>query len=99
MTDPVITYTETETKGRYAARIEGVAGEGEMTMSRLSAALIIVDHTSVPDSMRGMGVGTALAERVIADARAAGQHIVPLCPFLRAYTLRHREELADVIQW
>lgn len=99
MTDPVITCTDAETRGRYAARVDGVAEKGELTMSRLSATLIIADHTPVPDSMRGTGVADALAGRLIADARAAGPHIVPLCPFLRADTLRHREEMADVIQW
>lgn len=99
MTDPVITCTETETRGRYAARVDGVAEKGELTMSRLSATLIIADPTPVPDSMRGTGVANALAERLMADARAAGPHIVPLCPFVRAYTLRHREELAHAIQW
>lgn len=60
--------------------------------------LIIADHTGVPDSMRGMGVGKALIKRLLADARAAGQRIVPLCPFVWAYADRHKEETADVIQ-
>lgn len=98
MADIEITYTETDTKGRYAARVDGIAEQGELTLSKVSKSLIIVDHTGVPDAMRGKGVATALAERVIADARAAGQRIVPLCPFLRAYATRHREETSDVIQ-
>ena len=28
MTDPIITYSETETKGRYVATVEGATGEG-----------------------------------------------------------------------
>ncbi|MEO3414919.1 N-acetyltransferase [Roseovarius sp. CAU 1744] len=99
MADIEITRTETDTKGRYAARLAGIAGEGELTLSKVSDSLVIVDHTAVPDTMRGAGVAAALAVRAIADARAAGQRIVPLCPFLRAYAQRHREETADVIQW
>ncbi|WP_417720685.1 GNAT family N-acetyltransferase [Salipiger sp.] len=99
MTDPVITYHDTPTKGRYAATIEGIAGEGELTLSKVSPTLIIADHTAVPDSMRGMGVAQALVARLIADARAAGRKIVPLCPFVRAHAERHRAELADVISW
>lgn len=97
MTNIDITREDTDTKGRYVATIDGVAGEGEMTFSKASPTLIIVDHTAVPDSMRGLGVAGALAQRVITDARAAGQKIVPLCPFLRGYVERHREETADVI--
>lgn len=99
MTDPIITYSETETKGRYVATVEGATGEGELTISKVSPTLIIADHTAVPDSMRGMGVAKALVLRLLEDARANGQRIVPLCPFVRGYAMRHREETADVIQW
>lgn len=97
MTNTKITREDTDTKGRYVARIEGVAGEGELTFSKASDKLIIVDHTGVPDSMRGMGVAGLLAKRIIEDSRAAGQRIVPLCPFFSAYVARHKEETADVI--
>lgn len=73
--------------------------EAELTVSKVSPNLIIVDHTFVPDEMRGQGLAKALAEQVIADARKHGQRIVPLCPFLRAHALKHKEDLADVIQW
>ncbi|WP_208351135.1 GNAT family N-acetyltransferase [Pseudaestuariivita rosea] len=99
MADIIITRTDTDTKARYAAIIDGVEGEGELTLSKVSDALIIADHTGVPDSMRGMGVAGALAERLFADARASGQRIVPLCPFVRGYAQKRREETADVIQW
>lgn len=97
MTEISITREDTDTKGRYVATIDDVEGAGEMTFSKASPTMIIVDHTAVPDSMRGMGLASALARRVIADARAAGQKIVPPCPFLRGYMERHREDTADVI--
>ncbi len=99
MTDVKIIYTETETKGRYAATQPGFEGAAEVTISKLSPTVIIADHTAVPDSMRGLGIGRALVDRLIADARAKGQRIVPLCPFVRAYAQKHHEDLADVIQW
>lgn len=99
MPEVKITRTDTETKARYVATADGVEGEGELTISKVSATLIIADHTGVPDSMRGLGVAGALVARLIADARAAGQRIVPLCPFVRAQAMRHRDEWADVIQW
>lgn len=37
--------------GRYVATVEG--HEAEMTFSRTSPRLIIVDHTGVPDALRG----------------------------------------------
>lgn len=92
-----ITYEDQGSKGRYVARIAGVEGEGELTLSKLSETLVIADHTAVPDSMRGMGAAAALADRLVADARAAGRKIVPLCPFVRARSLQ-RPDWADVIQ-
>ena len=99
MTTIEITYSESDTKGRYGARPDGATVEAEMTTSKVSDSLIIVDHTFVPDTLRGQGLAGALAMRVIADARSKGQRIVPLCPFLRGYAEKRRKELDDVIQW
>jgi len=97
MTEPTIRREDSDTKGRYVATIDGGGGEGELSVSKGSDAVIIVDHTAVPDTMRGMGVAGALAKQVIADARAAGQKIVPLCPFFRGYAVRKKEEVSDVV--
>lgn len=94
-----IHYSESDTKGRYGAVVAGVASEAELTISKVSPSLIIADHTFVPDELRGRGIAQALAAQLIVDARKKGQRIVPLCPFVRSYAQKHREELADVIQW
>lgn len=77
------------TGGRYIARLEGV--EAEMTFSRASPQLVIIDHTGVPDSLRGKGVGQALALHAVEAARAGGWKIIPLCPFFKAQAQRHPE--------
>ena len=82
-------------KGRYALR-DGEA-EAELTYSILSPSRIIADHTGVPDAMRGTGAGRRLVERMVADARAEGVTITPLCPFVRAQAARH-PEWADVFE-
>ncbi len=86
---------ETGSGGRYVAVVSG--HEAEMAFSRASPHLIIIDHTAVPDALRGQGVGQALALHAVEDARAGGWKIIPLCPFMRAQSLRH-EEWADVVQ-
>ncbi|MFO1455426.1 MAG: GNAT family N-acetyltransferase [Steroidobacteraceae bacterium] len=85
------------TRGRYVARMAGVAEEAELTFSKTSPTLVIADHTFVPDTMRGGGVGVKLAERLVADARAGGYRIIPLCPFVKAQYARH-PDWADVMQ-
>ncbi|KKX30333.1 GNAT family N-acetyltransferase [Rhizobium sp. LC145] len=86
---------ESKSGGRYLAVIEG--HEGEMTYSRTSPELIIIDHTGVPDALRGKGVGQALAVHAVEDARRGGWKIIPLCPFFRAQVERH-PEWRDVIK-
>ncbi|PHP27688.1 GNAT family N-acetyltransferase [Limimaricola cinnabarinus] len=80
---------EGDSKGRYVARLEGI--EAEMTYSRAGQAMIIIDHTHVPDALRGRSVGQALVRRAVEDARAEGRSIVPLCPFAKAQIARHPE--------
>ncbi|MEM8694717.1 MAG: GNAT family N-acetyltransferase [Pseudomonadota bacterium] len=92
-----ISLDDRGSKGRYVARVAGADEDAELTFSRASETLIIVDHTGVPDGLRGMGLGKMLAERVVADARAGGFRIVPLCPFFKAIALRH-PDWQDVVQ-
>ena len=89
MSDITITLEDGPTGGRYIARLEGV--EAEMTFSRASPQLVIIDHTGVPDSLRGKGVGQALALHAVEAARAGGWKIIPLCPFFKAQAQRHPE--------
>jgi predicted GNAT family acetyltransferase len=86
---------ESGSHGRYSAALGDHTGE--MTYSRASPQLIIIDHTGVPDELRGKGVGQALAQHAVDQARKAGWKIIPLCPFMRAQSQRH-PEWQDVIQ-
>ncbi|WP_127104776.1 GNAT family N-acetyltransferase [Pararhodobacter zhoushanensis] len=94
-TDYTVTREVAGTKGRYVIRKEG--DEAELTYSITTPHLIIADHTGVPDSFRGTGAGLALVQRLVADARAEGVKIIPLCPFVNAQRKRH-PEWADVFQ-
>ncbi len=80
-------------KGRYVVEIDGQTAD--LTYSIASPTLVIADHTGVPDEIRGSGVGLRLVERLVADARAEGFRIVPLCPFVNAQRRRH-PDWADV---
>jgi predicted GNAT family acetyltransferase len=80
---------EGPSKGRYVLRVDG--HEAEMTYSRAGERLVIIDHTSVPDALRGRHLGEALVKRGIQDARTEGRKIIPLCPFAKALISRHPE--------
>ena len=87
---------ESGSKGRYVIKSPG-GEEAEMTYSKVSAHLMIIDHTGVPDAFRGQGTGLKLVTRAVEDARAAGVKIIPLCPFAAAQFKRH-PEWADVLK-
>ena len=82
-------------KGRYVLRHP--QGSAELTFSIASPQLVIADHTEVDDALRGTGAGRALVERLVADARAEGVKIVPLCPFVNAQR-RRNPDWADEFQ-
>ncbi len=93
MSDAAIRREESGSKGRYVLIQDG--REAELTYSVVSPTRIIADHTGVPDALRGSGAGQALVEHLVADARARGIAVIPLCPFVNAQRRRH-PEWADV---
>ncbi len=90
----VIEREDRASGGVYRLEIDGHVAE--MSFSRAGDHLIIIDHTDVPDALRGRGVGDRLVRRAIEDAREQGKKIVPLCPFAAAQFRKH-EEYRDVL--
>jgi predicted GNAT family acetyltransferase len=81
-------------KGRFTAW-EGARRAGEMTYSRTSPSMVIVDHTEVFEAFEGQGVGKQLVAHAVDWARQQRQQILPLCPFTRGMFER-TPEYADV---
>jgi predicted GNAT family acetyltransferase len=81
--------------GRYFIRLDDGA-EAEMTWRRIDAATIAIDHTFTPPAYRGRDVASRLMHHAIAEARATGTRIVPLCAFAVAQFRRH-PDWADVL--
>ncbi|HBU62242.1 MAG: GNAT family N-acetyltransferase [Oceanicaulis sp.] len=96
MAEFTITEERSDSKGRYIASAPGKP-DAEMTFSIASASMIIIDHTGVPDEWRGQGVGKALVQRAVEDARKRGVQIVPLCPFAKAQIAK-TPEWQDVLK-
>ena len=76
-------------KRRYVIRRP--EGEAELTLSVLTPERVIADHTYVPDALRGQGLAEMLLDALLADARAQGFTIVPLCAFVAGQARRHPE--------
>lgn len=90
-----ITHQETASGGSYLAEIDGHVAE--MTYSRASPHLVIIDHTGVPKALRGQGVGQALAGHAVEEARKGGWKVIPLCPFVKTQIERHTD-WQDVVE-
>lgn len=91
MTD--ISHEEDGASGRYF--IVTAHGEAELTYSLAGTGRMIIDHTFVPPEDRGGSLALNLVERAVADARARGLKIVPLCSYV-ASQFRRRKEWADL---
>jgi uncharacterized protein len=64
---------------------------GEMTYSRAGDSLIIIDHTTVSDRLRGKGAGKQLVAAAVEFARNKKIRILPLCPFAKSVFERVKE--------
>jgi predicted GNAT family acetyltransferase len=76
---------------REASRFEAVV-DGEVAFlqyERRPNAFVFL-HTEVPESLRGRGIASQLAQVGLQSARAEGLPIVVRCPFVQAYLKKHR---------
>ncbi len=87
--DHEIASQQHATGGKYSVSVNG--NEAELTFSRAGDHLIIIDHTDVPDPLRGLGLGQMLVRRAVDDARNQGIKVLPLCPFAASEFRKHAE--------
>jgi len=79
--------------GRFVVRIEGV--EAYLLYERRGAVLD-VQHTYTPPSLRGRDIAARLTEAAVTFARAEGLRILPTCSYTRRY-LERRPELGALV--
>lgn len=48
-------------------------------------------HTEVDERFAGRGLASKLIGAALADSRAQGKRIVPICPFVASYVQKHHE--------
>lgn len=56
---------------------------------------IFVDHTFVPENLRGRGIAAQLARAALEEARQQGWSVVPRCAYVAGFIKRH-PEFADL---
>lgn len=87
-TEYKVVREEGPTRGRYVIRLAPGA-EAEMTYKKAADGPMIIDHTGVPPEFEGRGIALQLVKAAIADARAEGFKITPVCPYVVVQFRRH----------
>jgi hypothetical protein len=62
-----------------------------LTEYRRSDNLITFFHTEVPEAYEGQGIASKLARTALEYAKSQGLTVNPLCPFVKAYVMKHPE--------
>ncbi|MGF1690921.1 GNAT family N-acetyltransferase [Photobacterium kagoshimensis] len=63
---------------------------GKLSYQRVGNVLQ-VDHSSVPDALRGQGAGGKMMAAVLPYIEAEGLRIVPICSYVVHYLNKHEE--------
>lgn len=78
---------------RYDILVDGQ--RAGLTAYRDLGAQRVFFHTEIDEAFAGQGLGAELVQQALADVRASGMRIVPVCPYVAKFLKRH-DEFADV---
>lgn len=92
-----ITVEATPNGHRFVYRKNGHK-DAELTMKRVDDDLFNANHTGVPKSMGGQGIGKALIKFMGDHAREHNYRVIPGCPFVGAMWKRHPDWAKDITE-
>ena len=81
-----VVHNETQSRFELA-----VGGDQAIAVYRLEGDRYAFPHPGVPPELEGRGIASALIGGALAQVRAGGMKIVPLCAFVRHYVETHAE--------
>jgi predicted GNAT family acetyltransferase len=87
--DQPVTVADQPAREQYEIELDGER-VGRLTY-RLAGGMITHRHTEIDPSVGGRGLGSALVRFALDDARARGLTVMPACPFVAAFIVRHPE--------
>jgi predicted GNAT family acetyltransferase len=79
-------------KSRFEAQVDGELCRLDY---RIVGDAFTINHTEVPPSLGGRGLGGKLVAAAVAFARASKLRVVPNCSYARAWIAKHPEALQD----
>lgn len=76
---------------RQRFELEIAGAEPAFVSYRRDADQRLIEHTFVPEELRGRGIAEKLARGALAEARRQNWKVVPHCPYLAGFMGRNRE--------
>lgn len=85
-----VVVTDVPAESRFEARTPdgGLLG---FAAYDLHEGRVVFTHTEVDPAAEGTGVGSTLVRAALDEVRASGRRVVALCPFVKAWVVRHPE--------
>jgi uncharacterized protein len=90
-----ILHKDNGIEGKFYIEIDHIE-EAEMTYIWQESDTMVITHTGVNESLKGMGAGKQLVVKAVEYAREKGIRILPLCPFAKSI-FDKVESLRDVL--
>ncbi|MEV0185630.1 GNAT family N-acetyltransferase [Streptomyces sp. NPDC050625] len=87
------TVERVHARHRYEIKVDGE--RAGFTAYRDRGEQRVFFHTEIDDAHAGQGLAGQLVQQALADVRALGKRIVPVCPYVAKFLLKH-EEFADI---
>ncbi|MEU6065269.1 MULTISPECIES: GNAT family N-acetyltransferase [Streptomyces] len=87
------TVERVDARHRYEIKVDGE--RAGLTAYRDRGEQRVFFHTEVDDAYAGQGLAGQLVQQALTDVRALGKRIVPVCPYVAKFLLKH-EEFADI---
>lgn len=82
-----VTVIDVPERQRFEAVVDGeVVG---FAAYQRTPELIVFTHTEIDPSQEGQGVGGALVRGALDQVRGDGLRVLPVCPFVQAWMVRH----------
>src|SRR5215211_8109046 len=87
--EPRVEVVPVSERDRFEIRVDGrTAGHADFVRK---GDRVFFTHTEIDDAFEGQGLGSKLARGALDAVRAAGDPVVPLCPFIASYIGKHQE--------
>lgn len=92
-----VTVARNDAEGRYEITVDGALAGFTLFLDRGEQR--IFPHTELDERFSGRGLSGVLIREALADTRAAGRRVVPVCPLVKRYIIKHPEvqDLADPV--